>query len=50
MLRAKQLKLSLEELEELEEGDIYDLMIEAGNDQHGDEYKQVATQADFDKF
>lgn len=48
ILRAKQIGLSLSEMEELEEGFITDMIIESNND-HCD-YKELASQEDFDKF
>lgn len=48
MLRAKQMGLSIADMEELEEGFIVDMMVESGNDNY--EYKEVANQADFDRF
>lgn len=48
MVRAKQLGLSLFEMDELEEGMIIDMIIESGNDQC--EYQEIASQEDFDKF
>ena len=48
VLRAKQMGLSLSEMEEFEEGFITDMIIESNNDNC--EYKQLATQEDFDKF
>lgn len=48
VLRAKQMGLSLSEMEELEEGFITDMIIESMNDNC--EYKELATQEDFDKF
>ena len=50
MLRAKQLGFSLEEMDQLEEGQIMDCIIESGNDMCQDEYCEVATQADFDRW
>ena len=50
MLRAKQLGFSLEELDSVEEGLVMDMIIESGNDLCDDEYRQVATQQDFDVF
>jgi hypothetical protein len=50
MLRAKQLGFSLEELDQVEEGLVMDMIIESGNDLCDDEYRQVATQQDFDSF
>lgn len=47
-LRAKQVGLTFEELENLEEGFVIDMFIEKSNDQHT--YQEVATQSDFDKF
>lgn len=48
ILRAKQLGLSLEELDELDEGFVLDMIIEAANDH--ETYQRIATQAEFDKF
>jgi hypothetical protein len=50
MLRAKQMGLSIAELDQMEEGMVMDMIIEAGNDLCEDEYCQVATQQDFDQF
>lgn len=50
MLRSKQLGLSLEEMDQLEEGMILDMITESINDTYGDEYKELATQKDFDNF
>ena len=49
MLRAKQMGLSLSEMDVLEEGFITDMIIERGNDNY-DGYKEIATQSDFDSF
>ena len=43
-----QLGLSIADLDYLDEGDVLDMMIEAGND--GYKYPTLATQDDFDKF
>lgn len=48
ILRAKQLGLSLEELDELDEGFVLDMIIEAANDH--ETHQRIATQAEFDKF
>ena len=48
LLRAKQLHLTLNELDQLDFGMVQDMFIEAGNDNY--DYKQVASQADFDAF
>ena len=48
VLRAKQLGLSLSELDELDEGFVFDMIVEAANDH--ETYKKVATQADFDRW
>lgn len=48
ILRAKQIGLSLDEMEQLDEGFITDMIIESNND--GCEYKQLADQKDFDSF
>ena len=50
MLRAKQLGFSLTELDSVEEGLVMDMIIESVNDLCDDEYRQVATQQDFDSF
>ena len=49
MVRAKQMGLTLIEMDELEEGFIMDMIIESGNDNY-DGYREVATQSDFDSF
>lgn len=48
MLRCLELGLRLADLEYLECGDITDMLIERGND--GEEWQQVATQEDYDRF
>ena len=48
MLRAFQLGLTLEQLDELTEGDIINLLIEQANDY--EKYDYIATQDDIDKF
>ena len=51
ILRAKQIGLKLEELDQMEEGMLMDLLIEQGNDAVADEvYCEVAGQAQFDAF
>ena len=50
MLRCTQLGLSMNDLEYLTVGMIYDMFIERGNDDCEDEYARKATQADFDAF
>lgn len=45
--RAKQMGLTLSELDE---GTVMDMIIESENDLCDDEYRQVATQQDFDSF
>ena len=49
ILRAKQMGLTLDEMEQLDEGFITDMIIESNNDSY-DGYKQIASQEDFDKF
>lgn len=49
VLRAKQMGLTLEEMEILDEGFITDMIIESNNDSY-DGYQQLASQEDFDKF
>lgn len=48
LLRCVQLGLSLAELDVLEYGTIIDMFTEAANDDF--KYKELATQADFDRF
>lgn len=48
LLRAAQLGLSMDDLDSLEAGTVVDMMKEAAND--GCEYRQVATQEDYDRF
>jgi len=48
LLRASQLGLSMTDLDNLEYGTIVDMMTEAAND--GCEYRQIASQDDFDRF
>jgi len=47
-LRAKQMGLSINELEEMTVGFLIDLITEGANDDA--KYSEIATQADFDKF
>ena len=48
MLRTVQIGLKVEDLDYLEYGELFDMFIESGNDNC--DYKQKATQTDFDKF
>jgi hypothetical protein len=48
MLRCLQVGLTLSDLDNIDYGQVMDMVIESGND--GCEYKQVATQEDFDRF
>lgn len=48
LLRCVQLGLTIESLEELDIGLVLDMMVEKANDDY--DWKQVATQEDFDKF
>lgn len=50
MLRAKQMGLSIAELDQMEEGLVMDMAIEAGNDACQDEYCVVADQKMMDSF
>jgi hypothetical protein len=50
MLRAKQMGLSIAELNEMDEGQVLDMIIESGNDLCEDEYSYVAGQQEFDTF
>lgn len=47
-MRAKQIGLSLDELEQMEEGFVVDMIIESGNDNY--EYDTLATKEDFENF
>lgn len=40
----------MEDMDQLDEGMVFDLIIESANDNASDSYREVATQADFDKF
>ncbi len=42
--------LSLDEMDQLDEGMILDMIAESINDMHNDEYQELATQEDFDNF
>lgn len=46
LLRAKQAGFTLDEMDQLERGDIFDVMTEMGND--NEKYPLKATQKDFD--
>jgi len=48
MLRCFQMGLHMADLENLSYGDVIDMMVESANDNC--EYKQLATQEDFDRF
>lgn len=48
MLRAVQIGLSLTDLYTLEYGEVLDMITEANNDNFN--YKEIATQDDFDRF
>lgn len=48
VLRAVQMGLTLDDLDGMEYGTVIDLMTEAANDNC--EYKELASQDDFDKF
>jgi hypothetical protein len=48
LLRCVRIGLHLSDLDLLEFGEVMGILIEAGNDNY--KYRQVATQADFDKF
>lgn len=48
MLRAFQTGLHMSDLEQLNYGDVMDIMVESVNDSV--EYKELATQEDFDRF
>lgn len=48
LLRCKQLGFTLEELEELSTGQIFDVFTESSNDNA--DYARIATQEDFDRL
>lgn len=48
LLRCTELGLSMEDLDHLDVGMVFDMFTEKANDSY--EYKTVATQSDFDKF
>ena len=48
LLRCAQLGLSMADLDRLDVGMVFDMMVEQSND--GTEYAYVATQEDFNKF
>ena len=48
LLRCVELGVHLSDLDEIEIGTVLDMYIEKGND--GEEYPELANQADFDKF
>lgn len=48
LLRAFQMGLSMDDLDGLEYGTVVDMMTESSNDDY--QYRQVATQEDFDRF
>ena len=50
LLRAKQMGLTLHELDELEEGFVTDMIIESSNDNEADSYSTLASQEDFNRF
>ena len=52
LLRCCQMGLSMSDLDYLDMGMVYDMLIEKANDDAGDAYDTVreATQADFDRF
>lgn len=47
-LRCKEAGLTFSELDEVQIGFVFDMMIERGNDSA--EYNRIATQDDFDRF
>ena len=47
-LRCLQIGLSIDDLDKIEYGFAIDMMLESGND--GYEYKEIASQSDFDKW
>ena len=49
LLRCKQLSFTLPELSWIEEGMVFDVLLESDNDENGD-YCEVATQEDMDNW
>ena len=47
-LRAVQLGLTLNDIEQIEEGMVVDMLIESSNDNY--DYSEIATQEDMDRF
>ena len=50
LLRAKQIGLTMADMDQLEEGFVLDMIIEMGNDNAAGSYRELATQDDFDRF
>ena len=50
LLRAKQLGLSIADMEQIDESIVFDMMVESANDYADESYVQLATQSDFDRF
>ena len=50
LLRCLQHGFRLEDLDYIRPGLVFDVFTESTNDNYKDEYKQIATQADFDAF
>lgn len=48
LLRCKQVGFTLDEIDKLSAGMIFDVFTESGND--GEDYAPIATQDDFDRF
>ena len=42
--------LTIDEMDQLEEGMIFDMIAEKANDEESESYNEIATQADFDRF
>lgn len=50
LLRCLQIGLSIRDLDLLTIGMVNDMYAESSNDEHQSEYRQLATQSDFDSF
>ena len=42
--------LTIDEMEQLDDGMIFDMITEKGNDEESESYNEIATQEDFDRF
>lgn len=42
--------ITIDEMDQLEEGMIFDMITEKANDEEAESYNEIATQEDFDRF